>query len=359
MFRVGVGKSGGERLKTNPSLRRGLLVLASQDQVVERSLVGMAGNIPLHGMDQVPKCQASRSYLVGHRPVAWLALGRRVPLDGQMTAVRERLTGHIRIDGKSGTKSLRFCDPGVSKVSFVLYTSRPWVYILQDLISGKGSFEMVKTLSKRLIRGAMRGGLWLAACLVAIAQTNDLKPAYDFSLQREEKIKLAESAAPPEISGKATVYVLERTGYVKVREGTNGFSCFVDRQTPVNMEPTCFDAEGSATTLPTRLYAEEQRAQGKTEEQIHSAIEDGYKTGKFRAPGKPGIVYMMSDQIYLLVPSTQQIVHVPPHLMFYAPYATDKDIGSPPASASMPHLIRPGQPDAYIIVMPAPQSAHQ
>jgi hypothetical protein len=30
------------------------------------------------------------------------------------------------------------------------------------------------------------------------------------SLPREEKIKLAESAAPPEISGKATVYLLER-----------------------------------------------------------------------------------------------------------------------------------------------------
>ena len=44
------------------------------------------------------------------------------------------------------------------------------------------------------------------------------KAAYDFSLSREEKIKLAESAAPAEVSGKAAVYVLERTGYVKVRD---------------------------------------------------------------------------------------------------------------------------------------------
>ena len=42
----------------------------------------------------------------------------------------------------------------------------------------------------------------------------------------------------------------------------------------------------------------------------------------------------------------------PPHLMFYAPYATDEDIRLPPATAEMPHVIRPGQPDAYIIVIP-------
>ena len=186
----------------------------------------------------------------------------------------------------------------------------------------------------------------------AQAQDQTPKPAYDFFLPTEQKIKLAESAAPPEISGKATVYVLERTGYVKVREGTNGFSCFVDWQTPLNMEPTCFDAEGSATTLLTRLYAEEQRAKGKSEEQVKSDIERGYKTRRFKAPSKPGIVYMMSEQIYLFIPGVTELVHVPPHLMFYAPYATEKDLGSPPASADMPRLIRAGQPDAYIIVMP-------
>jgi hypothetical protein len=114
-----------------------------------------------------------------------------------------------------------------------------------------------------------------AASVVALAQTEAPKPAYDFSLPREDRIKLAESAAPPEVSGKATVYLLERSGYVKVRDGTNGFSCIVDRQTPWNCEPTCFDAEGTATTLPTRLFAEEERGKGKSEEQIKSEIDDG------------------------------------------------------------------------------------
>jgi len=194
--------------------------------------------------------------------------------------------------------------------------------------------------------------LVLSASLAVWAQAPAPKPAYDFSLPREERISLAESAAPPEISGKATVYLLERTGYVKVREGTNGFSCLVDRQTPLNLEPTCFDAEGSATTLATRIYVEEQRAAGKSEDEIRSGLDQGYKSGKFKAPGKPGIVYMLSDRGYLFFPGHADLIHVPPHLMFYAPYATEKDLGSPPAVAGMPRLIRAGQPDAYIVVMP-------
>jgi len=146
--------------------------------------------------------------------------------------------------------------------------------------------------------------------------------------------------------------VLEQKGYLKVREGTNGFSCLVDRQNPWNLEPTCFDVEGTGTTLPTRLFVEEERAKGRTEDEIKVKIDEGYKDGKFKAPTKPGIVYMMSDQGVLLIPGNK-LVHIPPHLMFYAPYVTDKDLGSPPAAANMPRVIRPGQPDAYIIVIPA------
>jgi hypothetical protein len=204
----------------------------------------------------------------------------------------------------------------------------------------------------------MLAALVLAGNLVAAEQNERPKAMYDFSISREEKIKLAESAAPPEISGAATAYILERTGYVKVREGKNGFSCFVDRQTPLNSEPTCFDAEGSATTLPTRFLVEEMRGAGKTEQEINAAIEEGYKSGKFQAPRKPGIVYMMSPSAYIYIAEKNVMAHVPPHLMFYAPYATDKDIGSPPPTANMPRLIRAGQPDAYIIVVPGDHAGH-
>jgi len=101
------------------------------------------------------------------------------------------------------------------------------------------------------------------APLVRTPKPTSRRGVSNFSLPREERIKLAESAAPPSISGSATVYVLERSSYEKVREGTNGVTCFVDRQTPLNQEPTCFDAEGSATTLATRLFVEEMRGRAK------------------------------------------------------------------------------------------------
>ncbi len=111
--------------------------------------------------------------------------------------------------------------------------------------------------------------------------------------------------------------------------------------------------------MPTRLFAEAERAKGKSEEEITAEINEGYKSGKFKAPAKPGIVYMLSNSVFLLNPANNSIVHAPPHLMFYAPYATDKDIGSPPPGINMPHLIRAGQPDAYIIVIPGSKDAMQ
>jgi hypothetical protein len=99
------------------------------------------------------------------------------------------------------------------------------------------------------------------------------------------------------------------------------------------------------------------RGKGKSEDEVTAAIEEGYRSGKFRAPQKPGIVYMMSDAGYIYVAELKKMYHLPPHLMFYDPYAKEEDIGAPPASANMPRLIRAGQPDAVIIVIPPPAKA--
>jgi len=85
----------------------------------------------------------------------------------------------------------------------------------------------------------------------------------DASTPRERQIELALSAAPTEVSSKATVYILGAKGYEKVREGTNGFSCLIERSLPA-----CFDAEGSRTLAQTILRREELRAQGKSEAEI-------------------------------------------------------------------------------------------
>ena len=68
----------------------------------------------------------------------------------------------------------------------------------------------------------------------AAAQDKPQEPAREVHLvtastPRERQIDLALSAAPTEVSSKAAVYILGPKGYEKVREGTNGFSCLIER----------------------------------------------------------------------------------------------------------------------------------
>src|ERR1700677_2576716 len=176
------------------------------------------------------------------------------------------------------------------------------------------------------------------------------------SASREQKIQLAMSAAPAEVSSNAAVYILGPKGYEKVREGTNGFSCFVGRHfvkpTETTVEPTCFDAEGSRTILLVYLRQEELRSSGKSEAVIKADVANGYKEGRLKYPSKPGFLYMMSGENRL--PSGNgATASFPPHLMFYAPNMTTKDIGFD----SQPQLdylgmTHPGAGDNLIVVVP-------
>lgn len=174
---------------------------------------------------------------------------------------------------------------------------------------------------------------------------------FDSAMPRQRQIELAESAAPAEVSSRATIYVLGPHGYQKAREGSNGFSCLVERQYVTTMEPECFDAEGSKTTLLARMRVEELRSQGKPEEAIEAEIEAGYKSGKFIAPRKPGIVYMMSGENWVFDPESKKVIHFPGHLMFYAPFMTPQDLGYE-KEAPLPYLVHPGAPDTLMIVVP-------
>ena len=174
------------------------------------------------------------------------------------------------------------------------------------------------------------------------------------STPRERQIELALSAAPTEVSSKAAVYILGPKGYEKVREGTNGFSCLIERSfvgtTQTSSAPACFDAEGSRTLMLTYLRREEMRAEGKSEAEIKDDIAKGYTDGRFKVPG-PGFLYMMSSENYVYDSVSKQSGFVPPHLMFYAPYKTAKDVGYESVSPTMmPYLTEPGGPEALIVV---------
>ena len=195
------------------------------------------------------------------------------------------------------------------------------------------------------------------AAIQAMAQ--ELPKVYDASMPREQQIVLAESAAPAEVSSKATVYVLGSKGYEKAREGTNGFSCLVGRHfvkpTETTIEPQCFDAEGSRTLLLVYLHGEELRTSGRSEADIKADVANGYKEGRYKYPSKPGFLYMMSSHNRLSAISDRSSGIFPPHLMFYAPNMTSQDIGLDTQSlAKLDYLgmTHPGAGDNLIVVIP-------
>ena len=174
------------------------------------------------------------------------------------------------------------------------------------------------------------------------------------STPRQQQIELALSAAPTGVSSKATVYILGPKGYEKIREGTNGFSCLIERSfvgtTQASSAPACFDAEGSRTIMLTYLRREELRAEGKSEAEIKDDIAKGFKEGRFKVPG-PGFLYMMSNENYVYDDQSKESGFVPPHLMFYAPYKTAKDLGYESISPTMvPYLTQPGKAEGLIVV---------
>lgn len=205
-----------------------------------------------------------------------------------------------------------------------------------------------------ILAGALSIGA-LSNTAVAQVAFENLPKVMDASMPHDEQISIALSAAPKEVASNATVYVLGAKGYEIARQGTNGASCLVERHfvkpDETTIEPTCYDPEGSQTLLQVDLYEAELRAKGTSEAEIKKGVADGYKDGRFKAPSKPGVEYMLSSDNRLGPTSTNGTFHFPPHLMFYAPYATGKDLGYDSAA---PFLVEPGQPDARMVVIPDP-----
>lgn len=183
----------------------------------------------------------------------------------------------------------------------------------------------------------------------------DLPKVLDASVPRDLQMSIALSAGPKEVSSNATIYILGAKGLEKVREGTNGATCLVGRHfikpTETTIEPMCYDPEGSQSLFPAELYKEELRSKGTAEPEIKAAVAAAFKDGRFKAPTKPGVLYMLSSDNRLGPTPAGETVHVPPHFMFYAPYMTGKDLGY---AATAPFLTQPGEPEAKMIVFPDP-----
>ena len=198
--------------------------------------------------------------------------------------------------------------------------------------------------------------LQIAASTSAAAQSMQAAASQPPPLMdRQKEIALALSACPPSVVSKAAVYVLDKFGYVKVRDSQNGFTAVVQHSLPTAQEPQCMDTEGTRTFLPRMLKVAELRAQGKSPEEIKRIVADALAKGVLQPPARPGVDYMLSTEN--VVPDDKGIpAPFPPHVMFYAPYLTNVDLGSEGQAGGGPVFVAgEGTPYALIIV---PVGAH-
>lgn len=162
---------------------------------------------------------------------------------------------------------------------------------------------------------------WLAIVLVV--------PVVALAQSRDEEIRIARSAAPPDIAKDAKVYVLDQGHYVVADPGHSGETCIVLRPGPLDFAPMCGDAEADATEFTEGRFRTEQRLAGRSKAEIDRDVEDGMKTGRFRGPKRPALVFMLSSAQQLTQDDGKTAVGKwYPHVMvFYPGLLTNEGMG--------------------------------
>ena len=212
----------------------------------------------------------------------------------------------------------------------------------------------------------------LLTAILFISTQNFAQGTADWRLEKmpvDLETDYALSALPPHLRNDATVYLLDpQKGYYVVRQGSNGYICFVSRtewEWGEFRNDLCtaisYDAEGARSIFPIYMAVAEMRASGKYQAaQIKDSIMNRIITGVYKAPSKPGISYMLAPvmRVYPGTPDIKEPVTVSmPHYMLYAPYLTDENSRYKPGTQGL-FLTNPGNsilgdgkgPFGYIIV---------
>jgi len=162
--------------------------------------------------------------------------------------------------------------------------------------------------------------------------------------------QFALSAVPPVLRDRATVYLLDpKKGYHLSRQGTSGVTCIVERTAWELADfrndiyiPLCYDAVGTKTYLKYIMDAAALRAQGMSPAALKAEIEKRYRDKTYKVPEKAGLSYMVAPIMRTVGPPDMNVhTMAMPHLMFYAPYMTNEDIGAVPDLSVHSSLLYP------------------
>jgi hypothetical protein len=192
----------------------------------------------------------------------------------------------------------------------------------------------------------------VAISLVGMAATPSGRATDTTIEQMPAKLEtqFALSAAPPGLRDKATVHLLDpRKGYQLSRHGTSGVTCIVQRTAWELADfrndiyiPLCYDAVGTKTYLKVIMDAAALRAQGMSPAALKVEMERRYSDKTYKAPEKAGVSYMVAPIQRTVAPPDLKVHTVSlPHVMFYAPYITNEDIGAVPDLSVHSSLLNP------------------
>src|SRR5262245_16264452 len=117
-------------------------------------------------------------------------------------------------------------------------------------------------------------------------------PLADYMMSRDAEVALARSAAPGNISSRATIKVLTQSGYTVDRKGDNGFVCMVMRgwsaptytpeqfrdlvYDPTVRAPICFDPRAAQTVMPYYELRSKLGMEGHPPDQIKPGLTPAY-----------------------------------------------------------------------------------
>jgi hypothetical protein len=197
----------------------------------------------------------------------------------------------------------------------------------------------------------------------AYAQSPQYPPLSQYLMPRDAEIALARSAAPENVSKRATIKVLTESGYATATSGDNGFICMVMRgwtaptYTPAPFRnfvyeatiraPICFDPIAARTVAPYYELRSRLGMEGKRPDQIAEGIQSAYAKGVLPKRDVVSFGYMWSAQQHL----GPGIGHWHPHVMVFAPYYDNAMIGGNEFGSPRPQVSDDaGTPFAVVVI---------
>lgn len=209
-----------------------------------------------------------------------------------------------------------------------------------------------------------RAGVGADASVGAGAENRKYPPLDAYLMPREAEIALARSAAPANISGKATIKALTKAGFETVHTGANGFVCLVMRgftaptytpaafrdlvYDPAVRAPICFDPDAARTVMPYYELRTRLGLAGKSPDEIADGVEAAFAAGAL--PKREGVTfaYMWSADQHL----GPGVGHWHPHMMVFAPYYTNDKLGENDFAKPLPFVSDDGGTPFAVVVIP-------